>query len=262
MPLLLVDALEPAEAAALRAHIASGCTRCSSYLAEADATLAYLPYALEQTAPAPAARDRLFKQISEIAPARRDIRHDIAPARRSFKMPSWIRAVIPAAVAACIVFVATVQYMLHVQHDREGVMKRELTEVQHTLTQTEQRLQSSSQIMEITYRSSRQITMEGKAQSKAFGRAVWDQQRNAWHFRAFNLEPLPKNVAYELWFETPYGRKVSTPRTFVPDEHGDAYIVVTLAKDVGPVSKAFVTDEPSVGTYQPTGTVHLSGKLE
>jgi hypothetical protein len=48
----------------------------------------------------------------------------------------------------------------------------------------------------------------------------------------------------------------------VPDEHGDAYIVVTLPKDVGPVSRAFVTDEPSVGTYGPTGKEHLAGKLE
>ena len=77
------------------------------------------------------------------------------------------------------------------------------------------------------------------------------------------VDPLPKNEAYQLWFRTPYGRIVGTPKTFVPDEHGDAYIVVTLPKDVGPVAGAFVTDEPSVGTYQPTGTVHhLEGRIE
>jgi hypothetical protein len=119
------------------------------------------------------------------------------------------------------------------------------------------------EIAKVMYTSSKQINLEGRGSSKAFGRAMWDAKRDAWHFRAFNLEPLPKSEAYQLWFKTPYGRIVGTPKTFVPDEHGDAYIVVTLPKDVGPVAGAFVTDEPSVGTYQPTGTIqHLSGKIE
>src|SRR4051794_41003175 len=116
MPLLLVDGLEPAEAAALRAHIATGCTRCASYLAEADATLAYLPYSLEQTAPAPAARDRLFNQINQPVPAR----PQLAQARHPhiLRMPGWVRAALPTAIAACIVFIATVQIMLHMQKQR------------------------------------------------------------------------------------------------------------------------------------------------
>src|SRR2546423_9012590 len=71
MPLLLVDALEPAEAAALRAHLATGCTRCASYLAEADATLAYLPFALDPVPPAPAARERLVARLGEHVPVAR-----------------------------------------------------------------------------------------------------------------------------------------------------------------------------------------------
>jgi hypothetical protein len=72
---------------------------------------------------------------------------------------------------------------------------------------------------------------------------------------------LAPKVAYELWFVTPYGRKVPAG-TFTPDEHGSAQLTVTLPKDVGPVAGAFVTDEPSVGTFQPTGAIQLSGKLD
>jgi len=50
--------------------------------------------------------------------------------------------------------------------------------------------------------------------------------------------------------------------TFRPDERGEAYLVTTLPADVGPVGAAKVTDEPSVGTFQPTGKVHLAGKVE
>lgn len=262
MPLLLVDALEPAEAAALRAHIASGCTRCASYLAEADATLAYLPFALEPVAPAAAARERLFAQLNQAAPSRVAASQ---PKRQSIlKLPHWVRASLPAAVAAAIVFIATVQTMLYLQRNREANMLTELTDVRQTLAKTRQfnlELTDEVQLVQLMTSSSKQITMEGRDQRKAFGRAVWDEKRNAWHFRAYNLEQLPAKEGYQLWFETPYGHKVPTPRTFKPDEHGDAYIVVSLPKDVGPVSKAFVTDEPSVGTFQPTGAVHLYGKI-
>lgn len=262
MPLLLVEALEPAEAAALRAHLASGCTRCASYLAEADATLAYLPYSLEQNAPPAAARERLFNQINQAAPMR------LQPAqadRHPLRLPRWVRAALPTAVAASIVFIATVQFMLHAQKNREAGMTKELTDSHLALAKLKadnSQLNGQVRLIQLMTSSSKQITMEGKAQPKAFGRAIWDEKRNAWHFTAFNLEQLPPKEGYQLWFETPYGHKVPTPRTFKPDEHGDAYIVVTLPKDVGPVNKAFITDEPSVGTFQPTGTVHLFGKME
>jgi hypothetical protein len=262
MPLLLVDALEPAEAAALRAHLATGCTRCASYLAEADATLAYLPFALDQTAPAPSARDRLFNQLNQAPPSR----PDTTPARRHIlKLPHWVRDSLPAAIAASIVFIATVQTMLYLQRNREAGMTAELSDLRQTLNVARQHnseLTDQVQLVRLLTGSSKQITLEGKGQPKAFGRAFWDDNRKAWYFRAFNLEQLPKNEGYQLWFETPYGHKIPTPRTFKPDEHGDAYIVVTLPADSGPVSKAFVTDEPSVGTYQPTGAVHLYGKIK
>src|SRR3954451_22895503 len=100
MPLLLVDALEPAEAAALRAHLATGCTRCASYLAEADATLAYLPFALDPVPPAPSARERLVARRGEHVPAAQ--LHGATPQRRqsrSLRLPVWVRKALPAAVA-------------------------------------------------------------------------------------------------------------------------------------------------------------------
>src|SRR5437764_536529 len=98
MPLLLVDGLEPAEAAALRAHLASGCTRCAAYLAEADATLAYLPYALDPVAPTPAAREQLMDRIAQHVPVAAHLRNP-PPARRGLRLPVWVRRALPAAVA-------------------------------------------------------------------------------------------------------------------------------------------------------------------
>src|SRR6478609_1141917 len=112
MPLLLVDALEPAEAAALRAHLATGCPRCAAYLAEADATLAYLPYALDPVDPRPEARDRLMERVEQHAATsyahgrgQVDYVRPEGRQRRWRGLPQWVRAALPPAVAACLTFV-------------------------------------------------------------------------------------------------------------------------------------------------------------
>jgi hypothetical protein len=257
MPLLLVDALEPAEAAALRAHLATGCTRCASYLAEADATLAYLPFALDPVPPAPAARERLVARLGEHVPAT-----PRKASRGGLRMPVWVRKALPAAVAACVTFIVTAKYMLNVQHTHDDLLQKQLVKVQGEASSREQRnreLVTQTELLQSP--ALRLIRMDGLAQPKASARALWDARRQAWHFYAYNLETLGPKEAYELWFVTPYGRKVPAA-TFRPNELGNAYLVTTLDKDVGPVAGAFVTDEPSVGTMQPTGSTHLSGKLE
>src|SRR3954470_9504448 len=121
MPLLLVDGLEPAEAAALRAHLATGCTRCASYLAEADATLAYLPFALDPVRPAPAARERLVARLGEHVPLAHLQPTPLKQSRGGLRMPVWVRKALPAAVAACVTFIVTARYMLNVQHAHDDV---------------------------------------------------------------------------------------------------------------------------------------------
>src|SRR5258706_15252899 len=113
MPLLLVDGLEPAEAAALRAHLATGCTRCAAYLAEADATLAYLPYALDPVAPTPAARERLMERVGQHLPLSFAQPTPRSPRRQ--RMPIWVRWVLPPAVAAAITFIVTAKFMMTLQ---------------------------------------------------------------------------------------------------------------------------------------------------
>lgn len=267
MLLLLTDGLEPADATALRTHIATGCPRCAAYLAEADATLAYLPFALEPVKPSAAAREKLLERIE--APIVEAPMKPRGTRSRSviLKMPLWVRRTLPAAVAACLTFVATVQLMRIANRSREQHVNSTINSLTMKVSASEQQVKAlqgqnkaANSTLDALYASPRLITLQGINQPKAFGRAMWNESRGAWHFRAFNLELLPPKDAYELWFVTPYGRKVPAA-TFKPDEQGNAYLVVTLPKDVGPVSAAEVTDEPAVGTFQPTGDVHLRGRM-
>ncbi|HEY7120613.1 MAG TPA: anti-sigma factor [Tepidisphaeraceae bacterium] len=270
MPLLLLDGLEPAEAAALRAHLASGCARCASFLAEADATLSYLPYGLDPVDPSPTARQRLFDRIQEHAATSYETgRPRLSygpPARRLPWMPTWVRRSLPVAVAACVTFVTTVRYMSGVQHGRDQVYQKQLASAKQESARKDQDIRELTNDLTVPVElirspSVKQIVLEGRTQPKAMARALWDPKRKAWHFYAYNLQQLGPKDAYELWFVTPYGRKVPAS-TFRPNELGYAHIVASLPSDVGPIAGAFVTDEPAVGTFQPTGETHLSGKLE
>lgn len=282
MPLLLVDALDPVEAAALRSHISAGCPRCSAYLAEADATLALLPFALEPQAPRVEARGLLLSRIGVASDAVNEPATVGAPGdaethrQKVLKFPRWARVILPPALAACLTFVATAWGMLdsmkkqraeyatalkghseYIQalHEQNAAMNK-------TVRTMSTRVMETDRSIEDVLKARKFITLEGMSnQPKAFARAWFDPQRNAWHFRAFNLAQLGPKEAYELWFITPYGRVVPAS-TFRPDERGEAYLVTRLPADVGPVGAAKVTDEPSVGTFQPTGTVHLAGKVE
>ncbi len=273
MPLLLVDALEPAEAAALRAHLTGGCPRCAAYLAEADATLAHLPYALDPQTPRPEARARLLNgieaELTQTAAAAGPSDHRAGNhTPHILKMPLWLRRVLPAAVAACIAFVATAWFMLDSMQKQKSELAAALVGRDNNIRilnadykALTNRFEQTTQIADNALMSRKFIMLEGQGHSRAFARAWYDAKRNAWHFRAFNLEQLPVKEAYELWFITPYGRKVPAA-TFRPDERGEAYLVCKLPDDVGPISSASVTDEPSVGTFQPTGDIHLAGKVE
>ncbi|HSI34140.1 MAG: anti-sigma factor [Phycisphaerae bacterium] len=270
MPLLLVDALDPPDATALRAHLATGCARCAAYLAEADATLAHLPFSLEPVTPRPEAKTALLVRIeAETAPAVVSYTTPLAMKPRTLRMPAWVRYVLPPAVAACLTFVVTAWYMVDSMKAQRGEFARLIggredhIKVLHSENATlAARMKRADDDVSHALGARKFIVLEGQAgQPRAFARAWFDPKRNAWHFRAFNLQPVGPKEAYELWFVTPYGRIVPAS-TFRPDERGEAYLVTTLPADVGPVAAARVTDEPSVGTFQPTGTVHLAGKAE
>jgi hypothetical protein len=259
MPLFLMDALDPPEAAALRAHLATGCRRCAAHLGVADATLAYLPHALDPTQPPASARDRLMHRI--------DQHPDVHV--RTTRQPWWksklVRIALPPALAACLTFALTVKMMLNIQHSHDTVYQIKLATAQRDIAKKDQDLKDiSGNLLPIALSGSaprKMIALEGRVQPRAAARAIWDDQRQAWHFFAYNLDQLGPKEAYELWFVTPYGRKVPAA-TFRPNEMGYIHLVVTLPKDTGPVNACFITDEPAVGTFQPTGSTHLYGKME
>src|SRR5947209_1955371 len=93
IPLYAMGALEPAEAEAVRRHLAGGCPACQGALAEAKALGGQLAMSLEPVAPPPRVRENLLRRVREqISPPAQP-----APKLRPSHFADWARSFVAAA---------------------------------------------------------------------------------------------------------------------------------------------------------------------
>ena len=183
MPLLLIDALEPAEAMALRAHLAGGCTRCAGFLAEADAMLSHLPYALPQATPPARALDRIMQLTVVEAAAPRLAQ---TPRRLSARWNTTLRRFAPMAAAACIILVLGAWGALSLLDRQKQDYRAIIAARDKTIADLKTREQATSAMVEIVNTErARKIMLEGREQPKAWGRMLLDPRRNVWHVFAY-----------------------------------------------------------------------------
>ena len=100
-------------------------------------------------------------------------------------------------------------------------------------------------------------TADGKP---GYARILWDQQNRRWHLRTEGLPVSAPGRTYELWFITSEQRKISAG-TFDVDAKGAGTLLINLPPGLNDIAVTAVTDEPRGGSEQPTGTIHLAGKL-
>lgn len=93
-----------------------------------------------------------------------------------------------------------------------------------------------------------------------YARILWDQQNRRWHLRTEGLPVPAPGRTYELWFITGEQRKVAAG-TFDVDAKGAGTLLLNLPPGLNDIALAAITDEPRGGAQQPTGTIHLAGKL-
>ena len=260
--LCAADAVEPPEREELRAHLRSGCPRCAGGLAEAETVLAQLPLALAPVAPSPQVRQRLLARVeSEEATVPRGILPAAAFPRvkapaRSFE--KWIAPFLAAGLAAAAVYGlvvaplseerASLRAELATQSDR----LRSLETIVEEQTETARLLQSRESVVA--------MLAGAEPQPEAWGRILWDREHRTIRFYTGNLKPLEAGRTYELWLITDGQEKIPAG-TFDVDSLKHGLLVTRLAQDVGNVVVAAVTDEPTGGVAQPTGSIQLAGKL-
>ncbi len=226
MLLYVTDSLEESERIELRAHLSSGCPKCAGALAEAQATVAHLPMALDPQQAPKSARDRL---LSRVVADKSAASAPSAPRAR----PGWFLRTAAAACIGAIVAFAVVYMPMH----------RKLMPIQ------------ADQLQYV------KLAGDATQQPGAHGRVFWDKDHNQWHVYVFDMKPPPAGREFELWFIMPDQKKVKAGM-FNVDEKGRGSLFVDVPANMANVAVAAVTDEPMGGVDQPTGKVQLVGQIQ
>jgi anti-sigma-K factor RskA len=222
--LYAADQLEPAEAEALREHLATDCPICTGALAEAEATLAQVALSIDPIAPSPEAREKLMSRIA--ATRSRATQSTALQGRGPSPLRIFATAILSAAAAVVITSAIFVSMM------RDATRRKPTLEM---------------------------VSMTSEIQPKAHGAVAWDMDHHEWHVAVFNLAPLPAGKEYELWIIPP-GKAPMRSKTFTVDASGTATLIVPVPADIGAIATAAITDEPTGGVDKPTGKIQLAGK--
>ena len=261
------DALDPDEAAGIRAHLQTECPRCLGFLAEASAALTHLSLALDPVAPPPEVEERLMARV------RSDVRaHDRLPARRSGPRPGraapprqhawseWRRPLVAAGLAAFVTFLvvgvpARDQIASLEDELAQAVALVEEREASATVKASALRVVTSSEV--------KLIALNGPALKgrRSGGRLFWDWHTGDCYLHATGLRSPGDNKVYALWFTDVDGEAMAAG-TFSPDEKGDATFLTLLPSGIDVFAPVFITVEPAAGSEKPSASHQLSGQLE
>ncbi len=88
-------------------------------------------------------------------------------------------------------------------------------------------------------------------------RMFWDRATNGWTLVAHDLPAPPSGKTYQLWLVTPTA-KISAG-TFAPRPNGDAVVQATYALAPDSLRAIAVSEEPTGGSPQPTGSIIVAG---
>jgi hypothetical protein len=225
--LLAADSLEPAEAEALRQHLASGCPICAGALAEAQVTLGEVASAIEPVAPPLDTANKLMSRIYDRSGTMQ--RPALQGRGTASRWTIWTTAFLSAAAAVAITF-AIFYYAMRDQINRTPTLQM--------------------------------VSMNSDTQPKARGVVAWDRDRSQWHVAVFNLAPPPPGKEYELWF-VPQGQGKNPVRskTFTVDSAGSASLIVQVPTNIGPIAAAAITMEKAGGADVPTPPLQLVGAV-
>lgn len=252
----VLGTLDEAESVALHSHLASGCPRCAGSLAEAEATLAHLPLALDPVTPSPAAREKLLRAIA--VPEGRGAAPHAAAARTRPGAWAWAFPALAAAAAALVTFL-----VVDASHRRELSMLQARIDAQSAeISVLAARVDEHSRLTRVlTAPRLLMVSLGGAGDaSDAWGRVLWEREGGTWDLYTRRLPPAGRNRTYELWLITDDERKVPAG-TFDVDAEGSGTLRLEIPEGIGTIVAAAVTDEPAGGSPQPTGTIRLLGTI-
>jgi anti-sigma-K factor RskA len=244
-----LGALDGEELVEFESHLATGCAACAARLRETREALAALPRELPEVPPPPALRTRLLERIGAErphAPAPATLR----PARRG-RVLRWAGWAGLAAAAALLVVVntqlASTRGEIRALQDRVAALQAQLADRERTLG-----FLSDPDV--------RYVSLAGlKPTPDATAWLLWNPATRQGLLLARGLPAPPPGHAYELWALA--GAQPVPAGVFGVDAAGRALLRLPALPPDRTFDAFAVTLEPAGGVPQPTGPMHLHGKV-
>jgi hypothetical protein len=278
LPLYAAAALDPAETAAVRAHLATGCPDCAGELAAAEATLHKLPLALPlQPVPESAwenleSRIALKEQVEGDRSAAGD-RAALAAPFASKKSNAWLGWAAAAAIALVLALgIRTLrnenqrnkQQLAQSNQEikrltdavaRNDSLQTRVLDLEHqvkTLKDQNSALASSTDKLPPELKDkinallqSEQFAVTSDTQPGAGGKLYWNKQRQEWYLYLDAVKPADAGKTYELWIVTADQNKLAAGTAQVDDK---GRLTFSTTRKIPPgATLAAVTDEQSPG---------------
>lgn len=253
--------LDSGDAERARLALLSGDPAWAAARAEAEATMSAFASAIEPIRPPTSAKSDLMTRIARQQDADRQHREEaVDPYQNARKIAKIFTALAAMVLLAVLVNTWTKRQLSSSYEQATKDYREQLQSKDLQIVILEQTIQRDQTIRQVLHNPSLKVVDLG-GDSKAVGRLLIEQDKGTWHVFATALAPLPAEKEYELWFITPEQKKIRAGM-FNVDIHGNGQLTVPVPPDIGPVALAAITDEPKGGLDQPTGSIHLVGKLQ
>jgi anti-sigma-K factor RskA len=252
LTLYAMGALEAAEMAKVGAHLEE-CVTCRSELQRIHADLGeFAMAAAPETQPPARVKDRLMREIaSEVRAAEVSSRsRESSGYRWWFALPS-LAAVI---LALGLVFVS---------HQNVG-MRREIFALHDRIESERLQTEDAKRVLDtLNAPDATRVTLvstNSKPQPQA--QTIYSKGSGHLVLVASNMQPVPGNMAYELWLLPMSGAAPVPAGMFKPDERGNAQLLLPDLPS-GMEAKGFaVTVEPEAGSSAPTSPIMMVGTAQ
>lgn len=259
LPSYALGILEGDDLRAVDEHLLENCERCNAELLAMSHLVEEMAGSIEPVTPSQMVRARTLRSIQSSATSSTSE----SPERTTGISPVWRFAM--AAGLALLVWSGWSQFDLRrevdrLAADREG-LRQELdvvrTDLQATRTELARTLLASRIVSAPQSRSILLAGLDKAPESSA--RTYVDPDSSRAVFYASNLEALPSDKTYQLWFIAD-GTPVSAG-TFAVAADGSGSVLVEDVAAFESLQAWAVTIEPAGGVPQPTGDMVLLGSV-
>ncbi|HYW50018.1 MAG TPA: anti-sigma factor [Gemmatimonadaceae bacterium] len=200
---------------------------------------------------------------AQVAPTLRLERRDAErPVIREVQVPARLSLIQRAspflAIAATALFVVSAFRLRDTMQERNDAQVA-LREATATTTALQGKLAvSDSLVTAMSGANVRVVELASTQQMSPGAKMFWDRVANRWTLVTHDLKPVPSGRTYQLWLVTAKAEKISAG-TFNTDERGRAVVQATYALAEADLAAIAITEEPTGGSPQPTGTILVAG---